>query len=685
MTSFIGNYSLTLAVLTAMFGVMACIAAARFDSRRWALAAYASTGVLAALYTLASAALFTAMLNSDFRFAYVVGYTEKALPDGYKMAAFWAGQEGSLLLWGWLLAIMGVIFTATYRPSFSPVGRHEPNRTLRQQARTARFTAIATMLIVTGFFALLMLFTANPFRELAEIPADGRGLNPMLQDPGMLAHPPLLFLGYAGYTVPFAILMGSLVAGTRDNRWVLDLRRWSLAAWVFLSVGILLGAQWAYVELGWGGYWAWDPVENASLLPWLTGTAMLHSITVQARRGMFKVWNVCLIAMTFVLCIFGTYLTRSGVVNSVHTFGKSLVGNFFLVFMLLTIALSAGMILWRSRLLKSEQPLESLISREGAFLAGNVLLLIMTATTLVGTIFPLISGLFVAEPISVGEPFYNKVVVPMGLLLLAVMALGPVLVAGEDAGPRMARRLIVPVMLGLAAALAAWVGGLHNIWALGCVLVTITAAMAIVIDLIRSLLARVRLTGENPVAALLRIIDGDHRRYGGQITHVGMIMIAIGVTGSSVYGLKETFQLSPGQSASLGGYQVQFMKLHEVREAHYTAVEAMVAVTDPAGRTATLRPQRRFYDKHIEQPNSEVALRTNVREDLYVILAGWDKGGALTAIQVMVNPLVLWIWIGGIVLTLGGVFCLLPRLVPRLHRVAKPSLDNRTAEIPATA
>ncbi|MHC4589268.1 MAG: cytochrome c biogenesis protein CcsA, partial [Planctomycetota bacterium] len=320
MISGIGNLSLCAAILVAAGAVLASVASVRFRSPRLLRGARILLALVAVMLTATTAALIAALVNSDFRFDYVASYTERALPLGYKLAALWAGQEGSLLLWAWLLAILCMIAAVGWR---TLVG-------------TEHAVAVAVMALVCGFFGVLLLFAANPFQPVAGMaPPDGRGLNPMLQDPAMIIHPPLLFLGYAGFTIPFALTIGVLVAGRKDNHWIALVRRWLLASWLFLGAGIVLGAWWAYVELGWGGYWAWDPVENASLLPWLTSTALLHSIMVQQHRGMFKRWNVSLIFLTFTLCIFGTYLTRSGVIDSVHAYAGSLLGGFFLVFLVL--------------------------------------------------------------------------------------------------------------------------------------------------------------------------------------------------------------------------------------------------------------------------------------------------------------------------------------------------------------
>jgi cytochrome c-type biogenesis protein CcmF len=652
MTIVLGNVALAAALIAAAVALLAAMVAARFDSAAGMRAARMSLITMLGTFTLAAMLLAGAMIDSDFHLAYVARFTERALPTGYKLAAFWAGQEGSLLLWGWLIAAMAVIHCGV---NWKKVDR--------EQAVTA-----GTLAVIGGFFAALMLFAANPFAMGETVPVDGHGLNPMLQDPGMIAHPPLLFLGYAGFAIPFAIMFGALWTGRRDNQWLGGVRRWAVVAWTFLTVGILLGARWAYVELGWGGYWAWDPVENASLLPWLTGTALLHSIMVQQKRGMLKFWSAALIALTFVLCIFGTYITRSGIVDSVHTFGKSLVGTFFLVFMLATIVGGVALIVVRRRLLKSEHELAGVWGREGAFLAVNVLLLAMTAITAVGTIFPVISQAFTGRSVSVGQPFYNKVVVPMGLCLMALMAFGPLLNYGKGAADDLKKHVKGPLLGGaLTAATLALVWRIGNPWALLTAFIVGVAAVSIVWDIAVTVARRVGggAGRENVAVAFVRTVDANHRRYGGQTVHVGMLMIMVGIAGSSVYGTKSTIQLSPGGVAVVdGGWRVTLDKLDEVRGANYGAVEATVSVRDPRnGEVTVLRPQRRFYDK-AEDSNSEVANWSTWRRDAYVTLAGWEDGGRLVALEMYVNPLVAWLWIGGIFVTAGAVLCLLPRLIP---------------------
>lgn len=661
MTASIGNWSLTLAVLVGAGAILAAAASLRLDTPGLLRGARWLVGLFAGLMTLACGALVYALANSDFSIAYVAGYTERALPIGYKLAAFWAGQEGSILLWGWLLAVMAGVMVFMQR----------------RRSGTEPAVTLITLTAVCTFFAALMVYAANPFSLLGSPAADGRGLNPLLQHPSMIAHPPLLFVGYAGFTIPFAMLLGALAARRTDNDWIMDTRRWLIFSWLFLSVGILLGAQWAYVELGWGGYWAWDPVENASLLPWLTATALLHSIAIQKSRGMFKRWNALLIIATFALCIFGTYLTRSGVIQSVHAFGESLVGTFFLVFLILCVLASLVMLAIHWKLLAPQRQLDSLLSKEGAFLAVNVLLTIITLTVLIGTIFPLISGLFKAEPISVGPPFYNKVVAPMAMLLLGLMAVGPLLRLGRPGAALTLRRLPIPMALALVSVVAGVVWGLRDGWSLAAVAIVAAAVGAIGVDLVISLMARRSEKPENPLTGLVRLIDANHRRYGGQLAHVGMLLMMIGIVGSSVFGVDEQLQLVPGQTATIAGYEVAYHDLTERRGPNYTAVQAHVQVTGTDGRPTTLHPQMRFYDKSsADRPHAEVALRSTLVRDVYVTLAGWEDGGKLVALEAIVNPLVSWIWIGGAVLSIAGLLCLFPPMIPEPKAVVLNETDQ---------
>lgn len=646
MTVVIGNLSVALAGVVCVLAAVLAMASAVTRSPGLMTGVRAAFAVHLALLLASSWALLTAILGSDFTIAYVASYTERALPFGYKLAAFWAGQEGSLLLWALLIAAMSCLHVWT-----------------RRKSGTEGAAEAVTLAVVSAFFAALLLIAANPFKVSEVEMMDGHGLNPLLQDWAMIAHPPILFLGYAGYTIPFAMMVGALIAGRRDNVWVLETRRWVVASWLFLGVGIILGSLWAYYELGWGGYWGWDPVENGSLAPWLVGTALLHSIMVQQQRGMLKVWNAFLYAATFALCIFATILTRGGFVESVHGFGQSLTASFFLVFWLALLLAAAVLIIVRVRLLRSERELEELLGRETMLLATNIVLVVMAGLILGLTVFPALTNLLSGSQLTIKRDVYDKLIGPMGLLLVAMMAVGPLLSYGAGASQRFLRGLVFPVIGAVAAMIILVVLGIRNVWAVASGGIAALALLSIAVDLVRSLAARVK-AGENIVFASIRLLDGNHRRYGGQLVHVGMMMMVIGIVGSGLFGEKQDISLKAGESAQFAGATITYDKLAEVRGPNYTAVDATIRVTDSAGRTINLHPQRRHYDKS-EQPNSEIAIDWNWRRDIYVTLAGWDDAGAVVAIQAILNPLVLWIWIGGIVLTLGGLLCLLPRVFPQ--------------------
>ena len=663
MTYLVGNFSLCVAILVAIGTLLASLRAVVAPSEGLVRTSRRGLVALAGIFVVASVALLVAEVQSDFRLAYVASHTERALPIGYKIAAFWAGQEGSLLLWGLLLALMGAVFVYLQR----------------RATGTDHVIAVGTLAAVIGFFAALMLFAANPFQTLEVVPADGHGLNPMLQDPGMIAHPPILFTGYAGFTIPFALLIGSLVTGNLGNEWLKIARPWILGSWIFLGGGILLGAQWAYTELGWGGYWAWDPVENASLLPWLTATALLHSSIAQRQHGTLKRWAASMAALTFVLCIFGTYITRSGVVDSVHSFGQSLVGTFFGVFLTITIVASIVLLSIRWRALKDARPISSLVTTQGAFLGGNLLLVAMMVITLLGTMFPAITRIFTGNALSVTQSFYNRGVLPLSMLLMALMAISPLLSGGRQVMKKFARNLGLPLVMAAVAVAVLWTLRVHSAWALAAGIVGATLAGSIAVDLVIAVRARQKNTHETLGVALLRLLDANHRRYGSHVVHSGIIMIVAGITGSSLYSVKQLVPLSPNQTATVGNYAITLGTLHEVRESNYMAVQANLLIVDPNGHQDLLYPERRFYDK-AEEASTQIALRSNWSEDLYVTLAGWEQGGQTATFQVIVNPLVRWIWAGGVVMVLGAIGCLLPRFV----RTGQPVEEVDVSQVPTS-
>jgi cytochrome c-type biogenesis protein CcmF len=693
----IGSYSILLAFLAAMVGILAAVAYASLGDGAFLRACRWALGITAGFLTVALAALTAAFLGDKFRIAYVAEYSERALPWGYKLAAVWAGQEGSFLLWAWILAVMAWVASWTVRK--------EPGI---QQAATGGILSA-----VCAAFASLLLFGASPF-ELAKVAAaDGGGLNPMLQDPAMIAHPPVLFAGYAAFAIPFALLLAALIARRTDNAWVFRVRRWTLGAWVLLTIGIFLGSWWAYIELGWGGYWAWDPVENASLLPWLTGTWAMHTLISQQRRGTLRVLSALFVVASFLLCLVGSYLTRSGVIQSVHAFPESSVGWFFLG--MIGAGLFGAMLVMamRLRLLRSGPPLTRIVSMEGAFIAGAALMLVITGTILVGTIYPLLSrpvaavvnwvctafpffGSPTARPTTLDQKFYNSVVVPMALVLTALMATGPLLSTLSSPG-RLVRRLILGAVGAIHGIVVAVLVYDHNPWMVVTLAIVGFAAFTIFDDVVRTLLRPLG-KGGGGLAGVWRAFSANGRRFAGLLTHAGMAMLVLGVAGSSLFGVSQDLALLPGESAKVApdllrqakgespapgdlakarSYTLRLDSAEEVRHSNFGALEATITVSMPAGREIVLRPQRRKYDKS-SMNNTEVALRCGLGEDLYVILRGMNENGQ-TVLTVLVNPLVSWIWIGSIVMAVGAGLCVLYRAPKRVE----PAQPRGGQEAPA--
>ena len=590
--------------------------------------------VACALFTaLAVAALLNALVNHDYSIAYVAQYSSDSLPGAYSFAALWGGMEGSLLFWTLLLT------------AFSALAL------LRAPAATARLIAWAGAVLagVAVFFLALLLVPANPFATLAEVPSDGNGLNPLLQSPGMLIHPPLLYTGFVGFSIPFAFAMAALITKRLDSAWFTSTRRWTLFAWSALSVGIVLGGAWAYTELGWGGYWAWDPVENASFMPWLTATAFLHSVVIQEKRRMFKVWNVVLILLTYALAVFGTFLTRSGILSSIHTFSEGETGRYFLPFLALMLLGGLAVVATRADALRSENRFDSFFSRESAFLLNNVLFVAAAFTVLWGTVYPIVAEAFGGVRLSVGPPFFNSVFVPVGLALLGLTGIGPLVSWRRMSKGAFARVLKVPLALGGVAVAVLAIGGVRSPGALLAFGLCAFTAAAVSSEFVRgSRLYRSRGARWGP--ALYRTLSRNRRRYGGYVVHLGVVLIVLGFAGSA-FRTESNAVLSVGDEMRAGPYTLRYDALDtgETPEKALAAVD--VDVFRGERQVATLRPQRNFHFAQ-RQPQSEVAIRTNPIEDLYVVVTSIDPDGA-AALRAFVNPLTWWIWAGAFVMLIG--------------------------------
>jgi cytochrome c-type biogenesis protein CcmF len=603
-------------------------------------AQHAALGVFV-LVTSCFALLTYAFLTFDFSVRYVATNTNLGTPFYYRITGVWGALEGSIILWSWMLALYTIILIVRHR-----VG-----------ARELYPWALATMLGILAFFLLVMTVAAPPFQRMMPVPTDGRGLNPLLEDTGMITHPVALYLGFTGFTVPFAFAMAALITGRIGDTWLVLTRRWTIVAWYFLSLGLLIGGWWSYHVLGWGGYWAWDPVENAAFMPWLTGTAFLHSVMIQERRRMLRLWNISLVILTFGLTLFGTFLTRSGVIASVHAFTQGSIGILFLSFLALVLLTALGLVAWRWDALRSEGELDSVVSRESAFLLNNVFLVAAAFTVFFGTVFPLLSEAVRGVKVSVGAPFFNQVNIPLFLSLVFLMGVGPLIAWRRASLDNLKRNFLWPVALGIVAAAVAFSLGVRSFLAALTFATTVFVAVTIAVDFTRATRARLRV-GESLLPAMGGLLLRHNRRYGGFVVHLGILIIAVGVMGSHAWSVQTETTLHRGETAELAGYRFRFDGLSAVEESNHFKVVGAFTVSN--GRAlGVLRPAKKFYPQE-QAPIAYVDYRLGLREDLYLVLGDFARDGSQATIKLQVNRLVSWIWIGGLVLTLGALLAILP-------------------------
>ena len=590
--------------------------------------------------------------TDNFSSAYVAAHSNRALETFYKIGALWAGQEGSLLFWTFLLSIYIFSVLIAYR---------------NKNGELMPYVGV----ILAGvqlFFLTLNNFVASPFKALGAAGAngamqlvarsDGNGLTPLLQYPEMVIHPPNLYSGYTGFTIPFAFALAALLARYPGEKWIHLTRKWTMIAWCFQTAGILLGAHWAYAVLGWGGYWGWDPVENASLLPWLTGTAFLHSVMMQEKRGMMKVWNVWLVFSTFMLCILGTMLTRGGLVSSVHAFAQSDIGHWFAGFLALIFVVCLGAYLINRDYLKSENQLDAIVSRESSFLFNNLLLLVACVAVLSGTLFPVLSEAVSGSKISVGAPFFNKVNIPIGLLLLFLTGVGPLLAWRKTSLESLKRNFAWPLLVGVAGGAIIFVLGYREIYSVICFTLCIFVAATVVMEFYRGAkVIRIR-SNASFVASAIELTLRNTRRYGGYIVHMGMVLIFIGLAGAA---FKKDLQkeLEPGQAMQIGKYTLLLQNLDVKAEANFTGHRLIVEVFENGKPLMMLYPERRLFETN-QETGTMVAIYSTLREDLYVVYAGQSPGTNLPVIHAYLNPLVKWIWFGGVVVVFGTIVALMP-------------------------
>jgi cytochrome c-type biogenesis protein CcmF len=637
----LGHGAVLVGAVVALYGAAA---AAGGRSGRTALLASAQYAALA-VFVLVSAVMLLlvyAFLTFDFSVRYVAMNTNLATPYYYRITAVWGALEGSLVLWAWLLALYTLIVVLRHRTS----------------ARELYPWALTVMLSVLSFFLLVMTVAAPVFARLSAVPADGRGLNPLLEDSGMITHPVALYLGFTGFTVPFAFAIAALATGRVGDRWITLTRRWTIVAWYFLSLGLLIGGWWSYHVLGWGGYWAWDPVENAAFMPWLTGTAFLHSVMIQERRRMLKLWNIGLVILTFSLTLFGTFLTRSGVIASVHAFSQGAIGAFFLAFLAVVVLVSLTLLAWRWDALAAEGELDSVISRESAFLLNNVLLVAATFTVFFGTVFPLLSEAVRGAKISVGAPFFNQVNVPVFLALIFLMGVGPLIAWRRASGDNLRRNFFWPVVVGMLSATLFFALGVRSALTVLSLALTVFVAATIGVEYVRATRARVR-TGSQLLSAMGGLLVRHNRRYGGFVIHLGILVIAVGITGSQAWSLQREATLRRGEAVELAGYRFQFEGLAAREAGTHFLVESTFKVTNGRAAVDELRPAKKFYRQE-QSPIAHVDYRLGFIDDLYLVLGDFARDGSEATVKVQVNRMVSWIWFGGLILTLGTALAVLP-------------------------
>ena len=658
----IGSFALLLALALSGYcflaGLMALVRDGPGSARLAETARRAGIATFAVVF-LAAVVLVVAAFQNDFSIAYIFHHSNRDLPAPYKFATLWSGQEGSLLFWSLLLAAYGLVLRLRYKTD-------------------VRLFAYASVIIaaVQIFFLLLLNFAAHPFAVMqGSLPADGNGLNPLLQYPEMVIHPPMLYLGYVGFTVPFAFALAALIMRYPGEKWIHITRRWTMVTWGFLTCGVFLGAHWAYSVLGWGGYWGWDPVENASLMPWLTGTAFLHSVMMQEKRGMLKTWNMWLIFSTFMLSIFGTFLTRSGVVSSVHAFAQSSIGDWFVGFLALIFATCVYFYVKNRSHLRSEHKLESLVSRESSFLFNNLLLLVACFTVLWGTLFPVLSEWVQGTKVTVGPPFFNRVNIPVALLLLLLTAVGPLLAWRKTSVESLKRNFLWPTIGALGTGVLLIVLGMRPwndasyFYSLMTIMLSVLVALTVISEFVRGGRVIARHTGQNLFASMVQLAHRNTRRYGGYIVHFGVIVVMIGFAGAAFNQDKEQ-EMGFGDKMAIGPYTLVCQSYTQDDNPNYGSEWAVMNVFKGGKQIATLNPERRFY-KASQQTSTIVANRSTPLEDLYLVYEGQNQDTGRPIIKAHLNPLVMWIWVGVWIIIAGTVVAMVPNAAT--VRVAAPA------------
>ncbi|HXG55982.1 MAG TPA: cytochrome c-type biogenesis CcmF C-terminal domain-containing protein [Vicinamibacterales bacterium] len=641
----LGTFILLAAFVVASYAIAACVAGARRRSTRLVESGVSAFYAVTALMTVASGVLVHAFVTDNYAIKYVQRYSDTAQPLAYKIASYWGGLDGSIMFWVFLLSAFGAVAVQVNRV------RH----------RELIPYVVAVIAAVEVFFIFLMVIHKNPFSTfLTPAPADGAGLNPLLQNFYMAIHPPSLYIGFVAMTIPFAFGIAALITGHLDDAWLRAVRRWTMTGWLFLSFGLTLGMLWAYEELGWGGYWGWDPVENAGLLPWFTATAFLHSVMVQERRGMLRVWNVTLVIVTFFLTIFGTFMTRSGVVQSVHAFGEDReLALLFTIFMVVILVFSFGLVIYRLPLLKSRNELDSWASREAAFLANNWILLFSAFFVLFATMFPTLSEAVKGERLTVGPPFFNKWMLPIGLILLTLTGVGPLLAWRRSTLGNIVQQFFWPVVAGVVTAVALYSFGVR-VWSSGiCFALCAFAAGTIIQEFVRGADVRRSTTGTDLFTGMVGLFGRSRRRYAGYIVHLGIITMFLGFAGEG-FKKEEQLPMKVGQQTTVGPFTVRHDALRVTADAQKQMVTGHVSVFEDGKLLTTMEPAKWYFAKREDEPTTEVAIRRAPAEDLYIVLSGFTVDDQSAVYAITVNPLVNWIWLGFGLMAIGSLISLLP-------------------------
>ena len=646
----IGGLALNLALGLAIIAIIFNVLYLRSGDGRLFLSGQRAALAVSLLSIFATIILTQLLMTSNFDVDYVAHYTSQETPLIYKFTALWAGQSGSLLFWLFILSLYAIIAILQNQ---------------RSQLKLMPWVMIV-LVTVQLFFLILVNFITNPFAptETDFVIVNGLGLNPLLQNATMAIHPPMLYLGFVGFTVPFAFSIAAMAQRDMNALWMRTVRQWLLFVWLMLSIGVMLGGWWAYQELGWGGYWAWDPVENASFMPWLAGTALLHSVMIQEKKDMLKVWNMVLIIITFTLCIFGTFLTRSGIMSSVHSFTASSLGPIFLGFVFFILVVSFGLMSQRMQLLRSKKRIESFSSRESGFLFNNVVFIVMCFAVLWGTLFPVISEAVRGTKITVGAPFFNQINIPIGLVLLCLTGIGPLLVWRKTSKQSFVRNFTTPVIAGLVMALVLYITNIR-----GYVLISFSLSVFVLttisLEFARGIRSRITVHKENPLTAFWRLLRKNRSRYGGYIVHVGIVFMFIGFTGHA-FDTEKEFGLKKDETNHLSGYTFVLQNIREEERPNHYAWIADLHVSDASGKEIVmLHPEKRIYfhrnpDPERRQPHSELDIYSTMKQDIYSIFNSVDLENGVAYLKIMINPLVNWVWFGGFIFVLGTLVALWP-------------------------